>query len=67
MARSMGVAAWDLAEAADPAATLRQALQKPGPQLIHVPIAREERVFPMVPPGAANRDMIDHTSVAALR
>jgi len=26
--------------------------------LIHVPIAAEENVYPMVPPGCANRDMI---------
>ena len=26
--------------------------------LLNIPIIAEEKVFPMVPPGAANRDMI---------
>ena len=38
---------------------LRQVFAKPGPCLIHVPIARDEEVFPMVPPGAANTVMIE--------
>lgn len=29
-----------------------------GPSLLNIPIIAEEKVFPMVPPGAANRDMI---------
>lgn len=29
-----------------------------GPSLVNIPIIAEEKVFPMVPPGAANRDMI---------
>ena len=36
----------------------REALATPGPCLINVPIAAEENVYPMVPPGGANRDMI---------
>ncbi len=32
--------------------------QEPGPCLIHAPIARNEEVYPMVPPGAANTIMI---------
>jgi acetolactate synthase-1/2/3 large subunit len=62
MARSMGVQAWDLGGSDDPAAMLDEALRTPGPQLIHVPIGRQERVYPMVPPGAANKDMIDHAT-----
>jgi acetolactate synthase-1/2/3 large subunit len=30
-----------------------------GPMLLHVAIAREENVWPIVKPGASNRDMID--------
>ena len=37
---------------------LRQALQRPGPCLIHAFIDMNEKVYPMVPPGAANTDMI---------
>lgn len=38
--------------------TLEVILKSPGPALINIPILAEEKVFPMVPPGAANRDMI---------
>ena len=58
IARGFGVAGYDLAESSDPLETLARALSEPGPALINVPIAHEEKVFPMVPPGAANRDMI---------
>lgn len=37
---------------------LTQALATNGPCLIHMPVSREEKVLPMVPPGAANRVMI---------
>lgn len=58
IARGFGVAARDLGEAADPLRVLEEALAEPGPCLINVPIPPEENVFPMVPPGAANRDMM---------
>ncbi len=58
IAEGFGVAACDLGSAEDPLEILEGALREPGPCLIHVPIAPDENVFPMVPPGAANRDMI---------
>jgi acetolactate synthase-1/2/3 large subunit len=58
IARGFGVRAIDLSEAEDPASSLRQAIEQPGPVLIHVPIESDARVYPMVPPGGANRDMI---------
>ena len=58
IARGFGVPAIDLCEARDPVALLSQALRKRGPYLVNVPIAPEENVYPMVPPGGANRDMI---------
>ncbi len=58
IARGFNVAALDLGRVEDPIASLSQALEEPGPCLIHVPIAAEENVYPMVPPGGANRDMI---------
>lgn len=43
--------------------TLRQAIAEPGPCLINVPIHIDEDVYPMVPPGAANREMIGDCNV----
>ena len=58
IARGFGWKAWDLGSAADTDATLREALEHPGPVLVHVPVDRDEKVWPMVPPGAANRIML---------
>ncbi|WP_371322769.1 acetolactate synthase large subunit [Dechloromonas sp. ZY10] len=58
VAEGLGIAAVDLDQEADPRAALRAALQRPGPCLIHASIDAEQKVYPMVPPGAANRDMI---------
>ena len=58
IARGFGVPAVDLCEARDPVAALEHAIKRPGPCLVNVPIAPEENVYPMVPPGGANRDMI---------
>ncbi|TVO69166.1 acetolactate synthase large subunit [Denitromonas ohlonensis] len=58
IAEGFGLDAVDLDTAENPAATLAEALQRPGPCLIHCSIDREEFVYPMVPPGAANTEMI---------
>ncbi len=58
VAEGFGIAALDLDRQADPAAALAEALARPGPCLIHAGIDAEQKVYPMVPPGAANRDMI---------
>lgn len=58
IARGFGIPAVDLCEARDPVAALEQAIKRSGPCLVNVPIAPEENVYPMVPPGGANRDMI---------
>ena len=39
-------------------ALLAKALGEKGPCLIHAPVDSNEKVYPMVPPGAANKDMI---------
>ena len=57
-AMALGIAAVDLDQAADPRAALMEAIARPGPCLIHASIDAEQKVYPMVPPGAANRDMI---------
>jgi len=58
IAEGFGVPALDLDQAADPRAALAEALNAPGPCLIHATIDREQFVYPMVPPGAANTEMI---------
>jgi len=58
IASGFGWKTWDMAGAQDPDALLREALAHPGPALIHVPVNREDKVWPMVPPGAANRTML---------
>lgn len=65
MARSMGVAAYDLATSDDPIATLEEAMAHFGPALIHAPVNVDEPVLPMVPPGAPNSQMICHPTIAA--
>jgi acetolactate synthase-1/2/3 large subunit len=67
IARGFGVPACDLGSAADPRASLGAALRADGPCLINVPIESEANVYPMVPPGGANRDMIDGGYDAALQ
>jgi len=59
VARAFGVPAYDLAEAEDAEAMLREAFSRPGPALIRAPVAVEEMVLPMVAPGAANTEVID--------
>ena len=59
VARAFGVPAYDLAEAKDAEAMLREAFNRPGPALIRAPVAVEEMVLPMVAPGAANTEVID--------
>ena len=58
IAEGFGVPALDLDKADDPRAALAEALNAPGPCLIHATIDREQFVYPMVPPGAANTEMI---------
>ena len=58
VAQGLGISALDLDLAADPAAALKDAISRPGPCLIHASIDVEQKVYPMVPPGAANREMI---------
>lgn len=59
IARGFGVEACDLEVEPDPIAALDTSLRRPGPALVRVPIEAAANVYPMVPPGAANRDMID--------
>lgn len=58
IAQGFGMRAFDLATGSDPIKTLSRALREPGPTLIHAAINARAQVYPMVPPGAANRNMI---------
>jgi acetolactate synthase-1/2/3 large subunit len=58
LANAMGAKGYDLGRSSDPITALRDALNQPGPCVINVPISEQEMVFPMVPPGAANSEMI---------
>jgi len=58
IARGFGLATCCLNSAEDPLAALQEAISAPGPCLIHVRIDADEKVYPMVPPGAANIEMI---------
>jgi acetolactate synthase-1/2/3 large subunit len=58
MAAAMGINAVDLHGVENPRQKLVEALGQVGPCLIDVPIDEDAKVFPMVPPGAANSDMI---------
>jgi acetolactate synthase I/II/III large subunit len=60
IAQAFGIPAFDLGEASEPHAALSQALRRHGPLLIRVPIAATEHVLPMVAPGAANTEALDH-------
>jgi acetolactate synthase I/II/III large subunit len=66
IAEAFGLPAVDLGTARDPRAALASALHAPGPYLIHAPIQVEEKVYPIVPPGAANKDMIGGENYVAL-
>ncbi|WP_411704391.1 acetolactate synthase large subunit [Edaphovirga cremea] len=58
IAAGFGLDTCDLNNAADPMAALRAALLRPGPCLIHLHIDVNEKVYPIVPPGCANIEMI---------
>ena len=59
LAKGFGLRSVDLARAPDVPGALAEALAQPGPCLIHAPCDAAEGVYPMVPPGAANCEMIE--------
>jgi acetolactate synthase-1/2/3 large subunit len=60
IAQAFGIRAFDLQTVPAPYGTLANALCSRGPVLVRVPIACEHHVLPMVAPGAANADALDH-------
>ncbi len=59
IAEGFGMKAFDLAVGGDPMRTLTRAINHDGPCLVHAPINENEQVYPMVPPGAPNKTMIE--------
>lgn len=58
IAAGFGLQVFDLDRTDDPRGMLAEALRTPGPCLIHCSIDVDRKVLPMVPPGAANTEMI---------
>jgi acetolactate synthase I/II/III large subunit len=58
IARGFGMRSVDLGKSDDPMRQLAMAIGEHGPCLINIPIDIDEEVYPMVPPGAANKMMI---------
>lgn len=58
VAEGFGILAYDLKRSRDPIKTLALALSAPGPSVVNAPIDVDANVYPMVPPGSANREMI---------
>ncbi len=58
LAEAYGVPALRATKASEVTRTLEKGLNIPGPVLIEMKVAREENVFPIVPAGAALKDMI---------
>ncbi|MBI5781958.1 MAG: acetolactate synthase large subunit [Rhodocyclales bacterium] len=59
IAEGFGLEALDLDRSAHPEADLAAILRRPSSALIHCSIERERFVYPMVPPGVANTEMIE--------
>ena len=58
IAEGFQMEAFDLGDCNDPVLELARAFSKHGPALINAPIGVHHKVFPMVPPGGANKEMI---------
>ncbi len=58
IANGFGLRGYDLGRASSPIETVAGVLSEPGPSLINVPVHQTANVYPMVPPGGANHEMI---------
>jgi acetolactate synthase-1/2/3 large subunit len=65
LARAFGLRGLRLDPAGDPLTDLAAALAAPGPCVIDIPIHEQANVYPIVPPGAANRQMIAEPELAS--
>lgn len=60
VASAFAIPAWDLEREECARRALQYALAAKGPALVRVPIAAAELALPMVPPGCANHEALDH-------
>jgi acetolactate synthase-1/2/3 large subunit len=58
ISNGFGVNGIDLGKENNPMEALKNEILKPGPSLINIPIKEDENVYPMVPPGKSNVEMI---------
>jgi acetolactate synthase-1/2/3 large subunit len=58
ISNGFGVSGTDLGKKDNPMEALKQELLKPGPALINIPIKADENVYPIVPPGKGNTEMV---------
>jgi len=65
LARAFGIRGLRLDPRSDPLSKLSAALAAPGPCVVEIPIHEQANVYPMVPPGAANRHMLAEPELAS--
>lgn len=58
LAEAFGAKGYRLDKLEEVEAVLKEALAQEGPVVVHVPIDKDDKVFPMVPPGAFIKDLI---------
>ncbi len=58
LAEAFGAKGYRLDRVEDVESVLKEALAQDGPVVVHVPIDKDDKVFPMVPPGAFIKDLI---------
>ena len=58
IASAFGIDSCDLSQCQEPMDALKELVNKKGTCLINIPVDKNEKVFPMVPPGASNIEMI---------
>lgn len=62
LAKAFGIAAITVKDRADVAGAIEKIQTEPGPMLVHVMIDPRQNVWPLVPPGRANSEMLEETS-----
>jgi len=63
IAAGFGIAGFDLATSSDPNQSLQRSLTGSGPCIVNLPVDHAENVYPMVPPGGANYEMIESKEI----
>jgi acetolactate synthase-1/2/3 large subunit len=64
VARAFGIPALRASGIDETDAVLEALLDTPGPMLVHVPVAREDNVWPIVAPGCGNHEMIEEAAAS---